>query len=46
VNNRFQNVPFKRNLHRYTMVYAADADFAAQLEARKVGRCTLNQVDP
>jgi hypothetical protein len=57
VKNRFQSLPFKRNLQRYTEASAvtvdkvADERKAAELATRAestaaVGLCTLNQVDP
>jgi hypothetical protein len=49
VKNRFQNLPFKCNLQRYTAEYAAkeerrEAEAAAKLvaaAASEVGLCTL-----
>jgi hypothetical protein len=42
VENRFQSLPFKRNLQRYIEVKRAED----RASATKVGLCTLNQVDP
>jgi hypothetical protein len=36
-------LPFERNLQRYT---SAELELEALRNQNKVGRCTLNQVDP
>jgi hypothetical protein len=49
VKNRFQNVPFERNVQRYTAAARAEAAAAvsvAEALAAKAGLCTLHHVDP
>jgi hypothetical protein len=52
VKNRFQSLPFKCNLQRYTTAAATAATPALAAVAAvmdhddEVGRCRLNQVDP
>ena len=43
VKNRFQNVPFKRNLQRYS---EAKLPPGVELGCSKVGMYNLNSVDP
>jgi hypothetical protein len=48
VKNRFQSLPFKCNLQRYTMAAAnaAAAHNLDELQVAAVGLRRLNQVDP
>jgi hypothetical protein len=52
VENRFQRLPFKCNLQRYTgatsvfSVVKQASSRAGQVGSHVVGLCTLNQVDP
>jgi hypothetical protein len=49
VRNRFQNVPIKCNVHRYSgvVVFTSRTDKTAAWEANAaVGLCRLNQADP